>query len=684
MQRSHRLCLLALLLVLAAAPRALCRDDDPKMLLRFDAAADASRRYYVEIILVAPINPSDVPLLRCYRDTPSACTRPMPLSGFLMSKGKKDKSFSPNTVTLAPDDDDAMSGKRLRIYIPESASPFTDFDKNDYRVSLHYKDAGGEDQDLDYPVTLPFKRKIATRDAVSVCNPERLGVTLTYDPKDPYDVARIGAIWDYFDAVRKDPARLAEVKVTVRSEGEDDKKTLGVNDIAITPERGFIAPNNRILSLCMSTSERLPDKKFEAELTFGADAPPEVAVSTLTTGISPPVKAEAAPTVLNPDEKGPGLRALDKDLNLALAASSAVKDVEKDKQKVRERQNVGTFDFRLAPWRDIKTLHVRVNTSLPLPLCGKVKSYTPPSAAPGKIVFEDASGNEGGEVIIAPNTPVGGEPVVEGEERCVASGSLPNTSGQLVAPVTVSLRTGLRRTSATYRIWTPIYFDGRVSTGKITEDTVSLNRVVVGTQLEYQYRYNNATHPTFYSFVFKGSHASDRDFKQAEFKGTFEFRPQFGPLFHPIDQYGGNLVKTLSGKLEATESKHGYEVIPLVGFEIGRTYMRRHPAEAVKPSDTVRRFYFGLEMVYNPKPEITFSVKDNFYFRGESKDDPRHNYFLGEFSYALARFARGNRAHAIYFSFERGGQPPFDTPDVNALKVGYRITADTLFSSFTH
>jgi hypothetical protein len=35
---------------------------------------------------------------------------------------------------------------------------------------------------------------------------------------------------------------------------------------------------------------------------------------------------------------------------------------------------------------------------------------------------------------------------------------------------------------------------------------------------------------------------------------------------------------------------------------------------------------------------------------------------------------------SVFFSYERGGQPPFSTPDTNALKLGYRIQWDGWFS----
>src|SRR5262249_30445222 len=54
------------------------------------------------------------------------------------------------------------------------------------------------------------------------------------------------------------------------------------------------------------------------------------------------------------------------------------------------------------------------------------------------------------------------------------------------------------RTSAHYVLVTPFFVDAKVSTGKITKDTLSLNRILLGTQGEYQYLYNNETYPTYF------------------------------------------------------------------------------------------------------------------------------------------------------------------------------------------
>jgi hypothetical protein len=119
-----------------------------------------------------------------------------------------------------------------------------------------------------------------------------------------------------------------------------------------------------------------------------------------------------------------------------------------------------------------------------------------------------------------------------------------------------------------------------------------------------------------------------------------------------------------------------------LGAEIGKTYWRHRPAEVLKPSDTVRRIYFGLNTTVYPTPQLSFSASEMFYVRGESKTDRTHNYFLGESAYRLSHFDAGQASHSVFFSWERGGQPPFDDPDVNVLKVGYRITGTTIFSRF--
>lgn len=63
------------------------------------------------------------------------------------------------------------------------------------------------------------------------------------------------------------------------------------------------------------------------------------------------------------------------------------------------------------------------------------------------------------------------------------------------------------------------------------------------------------------------------------------------------------------------------------------------------------------------------------YVRGEDRSDRLHNYLLATASVPLPAF-NVYMAQSVFFSYERGGQPPFSTPDTNALKLGYRIQWD--------
>jgi hypothetical protein len=237
--------------------------------------------------------------------------------------------------------------------------------------------------------------------------------------------------------------------------------------------------------------------------------------------------------------------------------------------------------------------------------------------------------------------------------------------------------------------WTPVFLNANVATGKIEEDTLSLNRVLFGTEFESRYNVRHTrpvldktgkpiidtttgkakkqiTYPMTNRFFYGLTHASDRDFKQKEFTGKIEYRPIFWKLNSPI-----NLNYTvLSG--EKRPGNFGFVFLPTVGFEIGRTYQRRNPAEAVKPSDTVRRFYFGVEMNLDVTKYLTFSVKDTFYVRGETPDDRGKNYFKGGIEAPLGPVL-GSGVQSLFLSFERGDLAPFATPSVNVFKTGYRI-----------
>ncbi len=234
-----------------------------------------------------------------------------------------------------------------------------------------------------------------------------------------------------------------------------------------------------------------------------------------------------------------------------------------------------------------------------------------------------------------------------------------------------------------YRYFNPFFVDAAVSTGKIEEDTLSLNRVIFGAEHEWRYyayktdqktgTYIYTPYQTMHRFILTGTHASDRDFKQLEYAANFEYQPIFGRLNHPLYlNWKNETGRRVAGDL-------GYEIIPRFGGSIGRTYARRDPAEVIKVSPTVRRFFTGLDLTFNLTRYLTLSASDTFWLRGEAADDRFHNYFKGGIEVPLGRPFE-NSVHSFFMTFERGNQPPFATPDVNVLKMGYRIRSDGWFN----
>jgi hypothetical protein len=238
--------------------------------------------------------------------------------------------------------------------------------------------------------------------------------------------------------------------------------------------------------------------------------------------------------------------------------------------------------------------------------------------------------------------------------------------------------------STTFKFFTPFLIDARVSTGKIDKDTLSLNRIAMGPQFEIRHYSDPQTYPTYQRYIFTVTNASDRDFKQAEWKGTFEFQPVFSAFNRPLSFRTRNFDPELDPDPNRAQDDipiktgFGQQVLPVFGVEMGKTYRNKHGFAAIEQSEFVRRFYFGGTINLNLTSYVTLSVKDILYIRGEAPKDRLHNYFLGTVSVPLPSFA-SHSANSAFFSFERGGQPPFATPDVNTFKVGYRVQWDNWF-----
>lgn len=227
----------------------------------------------------------------------------------------------------------------------------------------------------------------------------------------------------------------------------------------------------------------------------------------------------------------------------------------------------------------------------------------------------------------------------------------------------------------TVQVFTPFYIDAKVSTGKITEDTLALNRIELGSTYEFR-DYNTKAYADLFRHALSFKHSSDRDFKQDEFKFTYEFQPIFGALNRPL----GSAPNIMNEEVVPnTTDQFGLEIVPILGVEIGRTYRVKDPTQFAGVSRNVRRFYFGGSMAFDLTKHVRLELKDLFYVRGENPNDRTENYFVGSLEAPLDWIGKNEgtvrAAHALFFSFERGEQAPFSNPSVNVLKFGYRIRA---------
>ena len=243
-----------------------------------------------------------------------------------------------------------------------------------------------------------------------------------------------------------------------------------------------------------------------------------------------------------------------------------------------------------------------------------------------------------------------------------------------LAPVLNLRRVKPNHGGGVVQVFTPFYTDSKVSTGKITKDTLALNRIELGTTYEFR-DYRIKAYSDLFRHALSFKHNSDRDFKQDEVKFVYEFQPIFGRLNRPL----GSAPNILDEKpVIDIDDRFGYEVVPIVGVELGRTYRVRDPKEFEGISRNVRRFYFGAAMSFDLTKYVQLSLKDLFYVRGENERDRTENYFVGSIEAPLSRIGNLWAAHALFLSFERGELAPFTNPSVNVFKFGYRIRARNL------
>ncbi len=215
--------------------------------------------------------------------------------------------------------------------------------------------------------------------------------------------------------------------------------------------------------------------------------------------------------------------------------------------------------------------------------------------------------------------------------------------------------------------FTPLFVKASISTDKIDKDTLSQNRVLFGFQGEARYR-KRRTEPTDKSFVaihrieWGVTHASDRDFKQKEIYASVSYKPILDSLYKPLRINAGKTI--------------GFRVEPSVGFDFGKTYSRKDPAEEVLETPLIKRGNVGLKLGLDITSYLTFTAEDTFYIRWEDPEHRSRNLFKAQGEFKLFRSNRNRLAHSLFITYEKGQGPPFATPQVNSVRVGYRVFGD--------
>jgi|GEM_PF-4701406 len=681
----------------------MSQDDLPKALLHVNEKPDAppSRKYYIEIETDTSLQSGIFHSLCQDTDDAVKCAKATRI-GILSSKGvevpsvgqSRDNDLFDNTLLIARDD--ANAAKRYRIYLSVGMEPFVDFEKKKYAIVLtNYVDAYDHAVVRVIPVGLSTLTRTLASDFPG-CRRNEFAMTVDYDSQT--SPQHLLDLYHYLDSLQN-PDKLKQITIEVEPLSRKGTKTLTVKAVTVAPLKNSKGEDPVLRGFskmwaCFSTDGDVPTEKFDAKLTLPKDAPLDLVEPRVVTGLTA-LTAEPAADVFPQKEKAVGVRPIDKDLNIGVSLVSSVKDQQQpDKSFLRKRNTVGTLDLRLGFFRNIKRLKVKKVPDL-LAECGPLGDYQKPTDKdPGSVTINNHPNLLAPGIVIADDDTIatfkGGEVClyyryVDDQDPARITNHSYNFAGDPNIQPYLTPYKAQPVTAGRYSIFTPFYIDAKVSTGNITSDTSSLNRVVLGAQEELRFYQNNHEFPTYYRLLFQFNHASDRDFKQREFYGTFKFNPVFAALNHPYDPTNvesetRHLCSTCKPPYKLLPFRYGYEFVPIIGADIGKTYYRHRPAEAIKPSDTVRRLYFGFDGTINPTPRISLTASEVFYVRGESKTDRYHNYFLGEFAYSLGRFSSARGANSFFFSFERGGQPPFDDPDVNVFKIGYRITATTIFS----
>jgi len=235
------------------------------------------------------------------------------------------------------------------------------------------------------------------------------------------------------------------------------------------------------------------------------------------------------------------------------------------------------------------------------------------------------------------------------------------------------------------QFFTPFAINAQVSTGSITTDTLSTNTIKLSSEYEWRKYYSLKTYPTFLRYITSINNYSDRDFKNAEMTGKFEFVPHFAPLDHPLAWRAAGVEAhqldpdpDRGPKIIGVTNGFGYSVIPSVSFEAGGRYRDKSTLAPFDTADYVARLAVGGTAKFDFTSYVSVSLQEALYIRGESSSDRTHNYFKSSIEAPLQPLLSKSAA-TLFLSFERGSLPPFSTPDVNSVTVGIRVQATGWF-----
>jgi hypothetical protein len=416
---------------------------------------------------------------------------------------------------------------------------------------------------------------------------------LTAEAKQEYE-DEFRNIYRWLELHRSDPSSIG--KIVVDPQDREGSSAFSIQALRLEPGNVDSAWSEDAIDLILVPERQFPMGKYDFQVEFGNDAPPELrgTYQGTQTGFVP---KDVDPTTVGLD-KTMGLRERKASLDLGIAFTSSQNIVKVGTASVRKRQSNAVVDLRLAP----------------------ILNY--------------------------------------------------------------------HRDGDDTNFFTPFFIDAKVSSGKIDNTTLALNRINIGS--EYSLKWapvakstDNAGHEiqrtsdNTYVFSFRAISKSDRDFKRAEAEAEIEFRPYIYALNYALSSHirhplaPGNLIPAHTKQIPCCE--FGYQIRPLIGMDLGGVYRAKRTALDVPPtSRTVKRLYFGGEATIDLTRHVTLHGMDTLYVRGESPRHRTRNYFKGEVRVPI--LTTENSSQCLFLSYEKGDQPPFSTPTVNAVKLGYRIT----------